>query len=124
MADKNDDFGSFVSGFMIGGLIGAAVALLLAPQSGEETRLMIRDKSIELKDQVESTAGDARVRAEELAKDARARASNAQKSGQVVLEQQKSRIEDAIEAGKEAAKGAKSKQDGSQTEADAKAKAK
>lgn len=116
MADNDGDFGSFVSGFMIGGLIGAAVALLLAPQSGEETRILIRDKSIELKDQVESTASDARVRAEELAKDARVRASEAQKSGQVVLEQQKSRIEDALEAGKKAAKDTKGKQDGAQTD--------
>ena len=119
MAD-NDDFGAFVSGFMIGGLIGAAVALLLAPQSGEETRLMIRDKGIELKDQVETTAGDARVRAEQMAQDARTRASDAQQRGQVVLEQQKSRIEEAIEAGKKAAQDTKaSKDDGSSEEAKA-----
>ncbi len=111
MANNNDDFGAFVSGFMIGGLIGAAVALLLAPQSGEETRLMIRDKGIELKDQVETTASDARIRAEEMAEDARARASDAQQRGQVVLEQQKSRIEEAIEAGKKAARDTKATQD-------------
>lgn len=121
MADNNDDFGAFVSGFMIGGLIGAAVALLLAPQSGEETRLMIRDKGIELKDQVETTAGDARIRAEQMAQDARARASEAQQRGQVVLEQQKSRIEEAIEAGKQAAKDTKASQDNDQGEAEAKA---
>ena len=122
MAD-NDDFGAFVSGFMIGGLIGAAVALLLAPQSGEETRMMIRDKGIELKDQVETTAGDARVRAEELAQDARARASEAQQRGQVVLEQQKSRIEEAIEAGKQAAKDTKASQDDEKAETGAEANA-
>ena len=33
MSDKNGDFGAFVSGFLIGGLVGAAVALLFAPQS-------------------------------------------------------------------------------------------
>lgn len=104
MADGNDDFGAFVSGFMVGGLIGAAVALLLAPQSGEETRTMIREKGVELKDQVETTAADARTRAEEIAKDARTRAEDMQERGQVVLEEQRSRIEEAIEAGKKAAK--------------------
>lgn len=103
MADNNDDFGAFVSGFMIGGLIGAAVALLLAPQSGEETRMLIREKGVELKDQVETTTADARLRAEEMAKDARTRAADMQQRGQVVLEEQKSRIEEAIEAGKQAA---------------------
>ncbi len=119
MADNNDDFGAFVSGFFVGGLIGAAVALLLAPQSGEETRVMIRDKGIELKDQVETTAGDARVRAEQLAQDARERASEAQQRGQVVLEQQKSRIEEAIEAGKKAAQDSKASTDSDEAEAKA-----
>jgi gas vesicle protein len=31
-------FGSFLAGLVIGGLIGAAVGLLLAPESGEEMR--------------------------------------------------------------------------------------
>ena len=61
MADRNGgDFGAFVSGLIIGGLVGAATALLLAPQSGDETRTMIREKSIELKDQVEHTTAEAR----------------------------------------------------------------
>lgn len=102
MSDR-DDFGAFVSGFMIGGLVGAAVALLLAPQSGEETRTLIRDKSIELRDQVEQTATEARTRAEEIAKDARARAEDLQSRGRVVLEEQKTRIEKAVDAGKKAA---------------------
>lgn len=121
MAD-NDDFGAFLSGFMIGGLIGAAAALLLAPQSGEETRVLIRDKGIELKDQVESTASDARARAEEMAQDARMRASDAQQRGQVVLEEQKSRIEEAIEAGKKAAKNTKAARDGGKGDKASKAK--
>ena len=44
MTDRNSDFGSFLSGFVFGGLIGAVVALLMAPQSGEETRTIIKEK--------------------------------------------------------------------------------
>ena len=51
MSDNNSDFGAFLAGFVIGGLVGAATALLLAPQSGEETCTVIRDKGIELKRQ-------------------------------------------------------------------------
>jgi len=104
MSDRNGDFGAFVSGFVIGGLVGAAAALLLAPQSGEETRTLIRDKGIELKDQVEQTASDTRARAEELAKEARTKAEDLQKQGQVILEEQKTRIEKAVETGKKAAR--------------------
>ena len=80
MSDDNE-YGAFFSGFLIGGLVGAAVALLLAPQSGEETREIIRDRSIELRDQAEVMAKDAMTTAEDL-----------QKRGQVILEEQKSRV--------------------------------
>jgi gas vesicle protein len=84
MSDR-DEFGAFLVGFIVGGLTGAVVSLLFAPQSGEETRALIKDKSIELRDkasqsaeealaQAEQLAGEARIRADELAKLARTRA--------------------------------------------------
>lgn len=99
----NSDFGSFLSGFLIGGLVGGAVALLLAPQSGEETRTLIRDKSVEIKDKTvtsmeeayaraEQAAADARTRAEELAKIAQSRAEELREQGQVVLEEQRAKL--------------------------------
>lgn len=35
---KDSGFGSFVSGLVIGGLVGAAIGLLLAPRAGDELR--------------------------------------------------------------------------------------
>jgi len=40
----------FFAGLVLGGLVGASFALLLAPQSGVKTRGQIKDKSVELKD--------------------------------------------------------------------------
>ena len=74
MTDR-DEFGAFLIGFVVGGLTGAVVALLFAPQSGEETRALIKDKSIELRDKAEVSAEEAYARAEQLATDARARAN-------------------------------------------------
>ena len=73
MSDR-DEFGAFLVGFIVGGLSGAVVALLFAPQSGEETRALIKDKSIELRDRAQITAEEAIARAEAVAADARARA--------------------------------------------------
>ena len=40
---KDSGFGSFLAGVVIGGLIGAAVGLLLAPQTGDEFREHVGD---------------------------------------------------------------------------------
>jgi gas vesicle protein len=71
---EQDEFGAFLVGFVVGGLTGAVVALLFAPQSGEETRALIKDKSIELRDKAQMTAEEALARAEQVAAEARTRA--------------------------------------------------
>jgi len=49
MSDNND-FGTFFAGLIVGGLVGAAVALLLAPQSGRKTRKQILDAAEDVRD--------------------------------------------------------------------------
>ena len=73
MSDR-DDFGAFIVGFLVGGLTGAAVALLFAPQSGVETRALLREKAIELKDKASDSLEEAYTSAEKAAKEARMRA--------------------------------------------------
>jgi gas vesicle protein len=95
MSDRSD-FGSFLVGFVIGGLTGAAVALLLTPQSGEETRTMIKEKAVDtyedVADKAEAFTADAKVKVGELAKEAKATAGELTSKGQVVLEQQKAKV--------------------------------
>ena len=69
MADHDSDLGAFMAGFLLGGMIGAGVALLLAPQTGEETREMLRERSIELKSRAEQAASDIRTKAESRLQD-------------------------------------------------------
>jgi len=99
---ERDEFGAFLVGFIVGGLSGAVVALLFAPQSGEETRALIKDKSIELRDKAQITAEEAIARAEAVAADARARADELTKQlrdrGQEVVEDVRERSKSAMEA--------------------------
>ena len=74
MADRENEFVSFLVGFVVGGVVGGVTALLLAPQSGEETRTIIHDRSIELKDKAVEKAETARIKAEAAAAEARTRA--------------------------------------------------
>jgi len=99
---ERDEFGAFLVGFIVGGLSGAVVALLFAPQSGEETRAFIKDKSIELRDKAQMTAEEAIARAEAVAADARARADELaqqlRERGQGVVEDVRQRGQNAMEA--------------------------
>jgi len=55
---------SFLSGVLTGALVGAAVALLFAPESGEEVRLQIQERSIRLKDDIKAVADTRRAELE------------------------------------------------------------
>jgi len=68
----------FVAGFLIGALAGAAAALLFAPQSGEDTRVLIRDRGIELREQADSLGVEVRKRAEGLGAQAKEKAGELQ----------------------------------------------
>ncbi len=90
---KSEESGTgFVSGFLLGGLVGAAAALLLTPRSGDETRDSLMERGIELKIKAEEVAGKAMEEADDLVS-----------KGKVVFEDQKARIQEAVEEGKEAA---------------------
>lgn len=63
MANNKSDF---LAGLLIGGALGAALALLYAPSSGEETRDKLKKKGDEFKDVTVDTYGKARTRATEV----------------------------------------------------------
>ena len=105
--------GFFIGG-LVGGLVGAAAAILMAPQAGEETRAILRDKGIELKERAndatldarrraEEAAGMARQRAEEATAEARDRAGQMRESAKMTFDEKVSQGKDAIETGKAAA---------------------
>ena len=84
----------FFVGLMTGGLVGAGLALLLTPQSGEETRSQLRDKSLELKEEAVKGLAEASQRAQE-------QAAVWQEKSQEVLEKGKQTATKAISRGKD-----------------------
>jgi gas vesicle protein len=114
MSDR-DDFSAFLIGFVLGGLTGAVVSLLFAPQSGVETRALIKDKAIELGDKASDTAEEAYARAEaaaleardkadKLAKLAKERAAELQQRGQVIIDEQRVKLTNVIENARKSGK--------------------
>jgi gas vesicle protein len=90
----------FMVGFVFGSLMGVVVGLLLAPQSGEETRDQLRLKGIELKTRAEELSDEGRVRFEEAVQEGKSAASKKK-------EELTKRLEDEKESSKPKAKKAK-----------------
>jgi gas vesicle protein len=77
---EDNGAGTIITAFVLGALTGAAVALLVAPQSGEETRRLLGDRAREGAD----------------------RAAEAARQGRDLLNRQRENISSAFERGRDA----------------------
>jgi gas vesicle protein len=77
--------------FVVGGTLGATLAMLFAPESGRRTRERLRD-----------LAADVRDRTLDLSDDLRDKAGDAIERGREVLDEKKSILSAAVQAGREA----------------------
>ena len=75
MSEKGSVIGTLAIGIVIGGLVGVAAAMLSAPQSGSQTRALLRDKSSELMGKASTTVQETRTRASDMLTKVRTRAN-------------------------------------------------
>jgi len=61
---KESSFGSFLAGMVVGGLIGAAIGLLLAPASGDEIREQVGEFVEEKRASIEEAISEGKAAAE------------------------------------------------------------
>ncbi len=61
MADKQGE-GSFLMGFIVGGVVGVVAGLLLAPKPGSETRADLADYGEVVRERAEEVAAQVRER--------------------------------------------------------------
>lgn len=94
--DYQSSSASWLLSFVLGGLVGAAVAMLWAPKSGRQTR-----------DQIKDMAQDAKEKAEDYYGQMREKVSTAMQKGSEVFQQKKSEMQETVEKGKEAYEKAK-----------------
>lgn len=83
--------GAILLSFLLGSMVGAGLALLVAPQTGTETRRRIRDFAEDVSD-----------RAHDYVEQAKTKMTSSIDKGKEILESKKSAVTAAFEAGKEA----------------------
>ncbi len=102
MMEKISKTFSVISIFTIGSIVGAGVALLMAPRSGEKTRSFIRSKGEEWKGKAFEIAEDARTRVEQTAEDltsqTKERLSSLKDKGQEIAKERKEKLEEGLQA--------------------------
>ena len=103
----NNTLGIF-AGLLVGSLAGAITMLLLAPRSGKDTRMQIKDKSIELRDRttemMEDTMAQVRLNANKMAANGREKMKELKHQGQELAVEQLERVSAVVDAGKTAVK--------------------
>jgi gas vesicle protein len=92
----------FVLGMVIGSAVGAAVALLYAPQGGSDTRELIRHKGGEAKEKVAGMASNVKQTVTEKADHLRTSTHDLVDKSRGFVETKKSQITAAVDAGKQA----------------------
>ena len=81
----------FAVGFILGGALGASLALLFAPEPGRQTRERLRDLAADVRDKTMAVSDELRDKAEAVL--ARSRE---------VFDEKKAIVSTAVQAGKEA----------------------
>jgi gas vesicle protein len=89
--DRGSSAASVILAFLFGGAVGACVGLLLAPEAGRRTRERLRD-----------LASEARERTLDVAEDVRDRVEEAIDQGRNLLEEKRSVLGAAYQAGRDA----------------------
>ena len=94
--------GSTLLAFFLGGLVGAGVALLLAPKAGSETRKIIKENAGEAKGKAEDYLDKFKGSATTVVDKVKESATSVLEKGKDFVEGQKTILTTAVEAGKEA----------------------
>ncbi len=102
----NNNASSVLVGVLLGGVVGATTMLLLAPQSGKDTRAKIQQKSIELRDQAadvaETAVSQLRSGAKRVTVVGRRQIREMKKQGKDMALEQLDRVSGMVQSGKNA----------------------
>lgn len=91
MREEGHSSGSMLLSFLLGGIVGAGLALLLAPRAGSETRQKIKDFADDITDKTTGYVDQAKEKMTTVVE-----------KGKGSYEEKKSLVRSAIEAGKDA----------------------
>jgi gas vesicle protein len=104
--NNNNTLLGVLTGLLFGGLAGAGAMFLLAPQSGQRTRMQIREKGVELRDQttglVEAASARVWLAEKKISRDGKRKLNELIYHSQVWTMEQLKRVSEALATWKKA----------------------
>lgn len=91
--------------FLIGGLVGAAVALLYAPKAGDETRQTLMESGRMVKDKAMKSIDEAQARMETFTEESKRRLGKLRDIGEETLDEQKRTLKTGVRQAKKVMAG-------------------
>jgi gas vesicle protein len=91
-AQNNGSTGYFFAGLLIGGLAGAAASILMAPQSGKETRDQIQAKGVMLRNDANDTVQKTVAQVRQISDDMHEKAGELQQRGKDMINEQRENL--------------------------------
>ena len=98
----NGSFGGVTAAFLLGGAVGAVVALLYAPRSGEETREEIRKAYERSRSRLGDLQTDVADRIARLVDEIQEKSSELLASGKAMAEERRKDLQEALAIAKKA----------------------
>ena len=89
--------GKFLAGFVVGGALGALAGILLAPQSGEETRDLLSDASKDVVKKTDKTVKEIQEKADTVVSDLQQKSDEIMDKIQTLLNKQKDDVTVEVE---------------------------
>lgn len=106
----NNNILGVMIGVLVGGLVGALTMLLLAPQSGKNTRLQIQQKAIQLRNRttgmMDEALAEVRSDRDKIVIGGQAKIKELAQHGREIAVEQLDRLSEAAQAGKQAIQNA------------------
>ena len=103
---RNGQAAGILTGLLIGGVVGASIALLEAPQSGKDTREQIQKEATAMWNMAGDSVATVRSRVEGAAKQVSGRVATVQSRSRGALKRSRKHLNKAIAEAKRAAEAA------------------
>lgn len=112
MSDENNFSSGMLMGLLVGGALGATLALLFAPKSGKELRQDIKSKTdvylddadkyiAEAKHKASDMINDGKKKSEKLIKEAKSKSDELLNDAERILSDARSKTDEIVKTGKE-----------------------